>query len=180
MGGAGVLPDQRVEMAMSYQRLPGRSPRLSFQRSMLWQADDHLLLVKLRGYAEEYKRFYYRDIQAIILTRTNREALISAILSIFAGFPVLLFVVGLIRNWGKWALITWGVIAGFLLLLLLINKLKGPTCRAEIQTAVQIERLTSLSRVSAARKTMALILPMIEAAQATFGIAEQQSEQTGT
>lgn len=164
---------------MSYRRLPGRSPRFSFHRSSLWQGDDHLLLVKMRGYAEEYKRFYYRDIQAIILTPTNRATLISAVLAIFAGFPILLFLAGIIRHWGKVALILWGVISGLLLLLLLINRLKGPTCRAEIQTAVQIERLTSLARVSAARKALALILPVIEAAQATIVVAQQQTEQTG-
>ena len=179
MGGADVFLDQRLEVAMSYRRLPGRSPRLSFQRSSLWQGDDHLLLVKLRGYAEEYKRFYYRDIQAIVLTRTNRGTLISAILAIFAGFPALLFLVGVIRDWGRWALIIWGVIAGFLIFMLLINRLMGPTCRVEIQTAVQIERLTSLARLSSARKTMALILPVIEAAQASFAMVEPQTEQTG-
>jgi hypothetical protein len=168
-----------VEVAMSYRRMPGRSPRLSFQRSSLWQGDDHLLLVKIRGYAEEYKRFYYRDIQAIVMTRTNRRDLISAILAVFAGFPALLFLVALIRAWGRFALIAWGVIAGFLLLLLLINILMGPTCRVEIQTAVQIEKLTSLARLSAARKTMAFILPIIEAAQGMFAVAEQQTEQTG-
>ena len=163
---------------MSYRRLPGRSPRLSFQRSSLWQGEDHLLLVKIRGYAEEYKRFYYRDIQAIVLTRTNRGTLISAILAVFAGFPILLFLVGLIRHWAKAALIIWGVIAGLLLLLLLINRLKGPTCRAEIQTAVQIERLTSLARVSAARKAVTLILPAISIAVGSIKLI--QKEQTGT
>jgi hypothetical protein len=174
MGGAGFLFDSRMEVAMSYRRLPGNSPRLSFHRSSLWQGEDHLLLVKKRGYAEEYKRFYYRDIQAIIFTRTNREILNSAILAIFAVFPILLFLAGLVRHWSKAALISWGAIAGFLFLLLVVNRLQGPTCRAEIQTAVQIEMVTSLARVSAARKTMALILPVIEAAQGSFEGSPQQ------
>ena len=33
----------------------------------LWQGKDHLLSIDSSGYTEEYKRFYYRDIQAIII-----------------------------------------------------------------------------------------------------------------
>jgi hypothetical protein len=172
---------ERMEQKLNYRRLPGKSVAFSFNRSSLWQAPDHLLLVKNRGYAEEYKRFYYGDIQAIVLRRTNFANLISGILAVFAAFPVLLFLAGIVRHWGKAALIAWGTIAGFLLLLIVINLLKGPTCRVEIQTAVQKEKLTSLSRLATAHKTIARILPAIEAAQSILDREQPQAEaQTGT
>ena len=61
-----------------YQRLPGRGTLLdgdkwyATSRAMctVWLGRDHLLLVSRAGYTENYKRFYFRDIQAIIIRKT--------------------------------------------------------------------------------------------------------------
>src|SRR5580698_7690109 len=41
-------------------------------RTKLWLGTDHLLLVEQLILVERYKRFYYRDIQAITATRSSR------------------------------------------------------------------------------------------------------------
>ncbi len=60
-----------------YTRLPGRGLRYGgfrlFSRAIctLWMGADHLLLVDRTGYTESYKRFYFADIQAIVVRRTS-------------------------------------------------------------------------------------------------------------
>src|SRR5262249_54585927 len=63
----------------TYQSLPGRGRRSGFVSfgiasgwCSLWLGPDHLLAVDSKNYQEEYKRFYYRDIQAFIARRTKR------------------------------------------------------------------------------------------------------------
>ena len=56
-----------------YLRLPGRGrPRglraLLTGPSTLWMGGDHLLAVDSNGWRETYRRFDYRDIQAILIT----------------------------------------------------------------------------------------------------------------
>src|SRR2546426_6411511 len=56
-----------------YLRLPGRGrPRglraLLTGPSTLWMGGDHLLAVDSNGWRETYRRFGYRDIQAILIT----------------------------------------------------------------------------------------------------------------
>jgi len=55
--------------------------------------------------------------------------------------------------------------AGFFGLPLLINILRGRTCRCFLRTAVQTEQLPPLSRVRRAQKVFARIRPLIAAAQ---------------
>ena len=49
-----------------YKRLPGRRAGL-FSVNTLWMADDHLLSVHSHRVTEQYRRFYFRDIQAICI-----------------------------------------------------------------------------------------------------------------
>src|ERR1700684_1248315 len=58
-------------MTSPYRKLPG-SRRGFFQKSSVWAGPDHLLLVRGSRFRDEYKRFYYRDVQAIAVARTPR------------------------------------------------------------------------------------------------------------
>ena len=59
------------EPPFKYRRLPGRGRRkqglvfLAAAHSSLWLGPDHLLSVDRIWMNEEYKRFYFRDVQAI-------------------------------------------------------------------------------------------------------------------
>src|ERR1051326_4778766 len=79
----------------TYQRLTYARARSGFvasalSRSSLWLGPDHLLLVERRGYTEFYKRFFFRDIQAITIRQTNRHKVWTLVLSIFAAICIVL------------------------------------------------------------------------------------------
>ena len=84
------------------------------------------------------------------------------------AFMALLGVWGLVMAYifmeegGTWIFLAVGL-AGFMGLAL--NAWHGPTCRTHIFTAVQKERLTSLSRIRNVEKVMGRIGPLIEAVQ---------------
>jgi hypothetical protein len=50
-------------------------------------------------------------------------------------------------------------------ILLLVNTLRGPTCRLRLRTAVQEEELAACQRLRIARRTMALIVARVTAVQ---------------
>jgi hypothetical protein len=84
-----------------YQRLPGRGSLvegnrwLAVTRSLctVWMARDHLLLISRTGYTETYKRFYFRDIQAVIIRKTATAFVWNIVLMILALASILLGVV---------------------------------------------------------------------------------------
>src|SRR5262252_7141323 len=81
-----------------YRRLSrGRNRRrfalVTTTRSSLWLGKDHLLVIDSSGYTETYKRFHFRDIQALVLCRTDRwlyQAVILAALGCFFGLIAIL------------------------------------------------------------------------------------------
>ncbi len=50
--------------------MPGR-PFAPFSASSLWYGTDHLLLVESALFKEQYKRFYFKDIQSVAMHRTG-------------------------------------------------------------------------------------------------------------
>lgn len=142
----------------TYTKLPGKKLFL-FVRHSLWEGPDHLLWVEHNLVHEQYKRFYYKDIQAVILC-TNRRRLFwttfwGVLLFLFVGF-------GLALSGPGNGLLVLVAVWGFLLV---VNLLAGPTCDVYLQTAVQVEPLTTLVRVRSAVKVMGRIKAMAERAQ---------------
>jgi hypothetical protein len=139
----------------------------------LWLGDDHLLQVESAGgYSENYKRFYFRDIQAFCLRRTKNWFAVNVVLGFLTG-GFLLWTLGVNEPAGK---ITLGIITAIFGFFLFLNLLRGPTCSCHLRTAVQHEELPSLRRVRNAEKVMGRIRPLIEAAQGTAQ-AEAMAEQ---
>jgi len=143
-----------------YRRLPGRGVTLTHY-AYLYLGPDHLLQAAATGYSETYKRFYFRDIQAIIIRKTGMW--IIGLLALLV--PAVLFAIGAISATDGVAAAILGTIAGALFLGSLINLLLGPSCVCHLQTAVQTERLPSLNRVRKAQKILNQIRPLIEAEQ---------------
>jgi hypothetical protein len=150
-----------------YRRLPGRGRRrgsfFSFTatRARLWAGKDHVLCVYATGYTEEYKRFYYRDIQAFVTRKTGRGAAWNAVSSLFLFLSALLAIT---RTSTTAAAVFW-ILGGIFLIVLAVNLLLGPTCICHVQTAVSREELPSLGRERNARKAIDFLKPLIEAAQ---------------
>jgi hypothetical protein len=150
-----------------YRKLPGSGRRGGFltvafiqARSTLWLGKDHLLAVDRHGQQEHYKRYYYRDIQAVITRRTRSASAQNAAL-----FIVLVLFVSLIFVTGPNGRILMSVLAGSTLGFLGINFLRGPTCVCHLITAVHTEELPSLGRLKQARKVIDRLRQPVEAAQ---------------
>jgi len=156
-----------------YQRLTRARTRAGFAvvsaaRSSLWLGTDHLLCVVSTGYSENYKRFYFRDIQAIVIQKTERRKVWNWAL----GTPTVIC----LAVWGFNLLLSRGSIGlganlmgtiGTLAfaLPLAINNALGPTTIGYLRTAVQTEELPSLSRLRRVRRVLARLRPLITQAQ---------------
>ncbi len=141
------------------EKLPG-ARRTLFRKATLWLAADHILSVDSHRFSEEYKRYYFKDIQAIIVRQTGYTAMSKAIDLVFATFLALL------------ALAAWrlqsrsAAIAGGLILIgFVIFKSLGPRCVCELITAVSHDRLPSLNRLATAEKALRIIEPLVQQAQ---------------
>src|SRR6266513_1233719 len=146
----------------SYRRLPGRGVA-AFQHVRLYQGADHLLQVSSTGYSESYRRFYFRDIQAITIQKTQLGKILNGIFAFFTalfGFPAFDMRLGP-------AIAMWSV-AGFFAVLLISNIALGATCACYIRTAVQTERLSAVTRIRTARRLLRRLRPVIEGVQGSL------------
>ena len=154
-----------------YTKLPGRGLRrvavaISATRCRLWLAADHLLAVDFTIASEDYRRFYFRDIEAFVIRRTARRQVWNWVFLVLILLTAGPFSIGVAhRRASGGFLIAALSIAAFWLAFILINTLRGATCQTHIRTAVQFEQLPSLGRLPVARKVLARLQPLIVAAQ---------------
>jgi hypothetical protein len=135
--------------------------------------DDHILAVESNGFSEDYKRFYFSDIQAIITRRTRRGATWSIVLALILGCSLM---GGLFLEKEPARIFFW-IFSGVLLVTLFTNILRGPTCICHIVTAVQEDQLPSLNRLRVARKVIGKLRLAIERVQGTFTPEEVNIDQ---
>jgi len=138
-----------AQKTKEYHKLPGSKKGFLIGKYTLWQGSDHLLQIFSRVGVEEYKRFYFNDIQAVI----TRKTAVGKIQNIVMGCLVLIFILPAIALDGGWSLF-YGIIPAAMLLLLLVGLFKGPTCETKLMTAVQTEKLHSLHRLKNTFKVM--------------------------
>jgi hypothetical protein len=136
-----------------YKRLPGRLQGIVHTAS-LWLGDDHLLAVSGWRLTEDYKRFYYRDIQAVVITRAPRLIVPLPWVVVVLGLAI----TALIANANAVEWLVEGcesllMISGLYLLIVSL----AFSCRCRIQTAVSCQELPSLCRLGAARRAVAII-----------------------
>ena len=139
-------------------------------RASLWLGKDHLLCIDTSGYTEDYKRFFFRDIQAITLRKTGGMRTRAAIYGFLAGVCALLALV--IQDLG--ATVIMSIIGVPCAILLVANLALGPMSVCQIHTAVQSEELPSMNRLRRARGVLDRVRPLIEAAQGRLSPAELQ------
>ena len=134
-------------------------------RQSLWLAQDHLLSIRSNRFIEEYKRFYFRDIQALTIRKTRRRQLWNIVLCLLMLICVGLFMSQMTQSGFSRDLWPWFVLLALVGVPLLINNLRGPSCTCYIRTAVQVEELPSLNRLRKVHKIVQRIRPLITAAQ---------------
>jgi hypothetical protein len=150
----------------TYRPLPGRGMAV-LQHARVYQGPDHLLQVASTGYSESYKRFYFRDIQAISINKTHWGKIWNGIWSFFTA----LFGLPAFDMTGTTAIVM-GSVAGFFGLFLIGNVALGPTCACFVSTAVQTERLAPVTRIRTARRFLKRVRPLIEASQGSLAREE--------
>jgi len=158
-----------AELTAKYVKLPGRGRRgsaiFSYARSRLWLGEDHLLNVDFTVASEEYKRFYFHDIEAFVIRRTGTRQMWNWIFGVLLALTAGPFF-AVWRSQGEGGFMIAAIaFAAFWGLFILVNSLRGATCQTHIRTAVQLEQLPSLGRLPVARQVLARIQPLIVAAQ---------------
>ena len=145
---------------------------ISTSRSSLWLGKDHLLCIDTAGFTETYKRFHYRDIQALLIRKTESWKILAAILAVIGG------VFGLIAVFGGDPIVAWifGVLAGTFLLGAILNLAAGPSCTCKLRTAVQTEELPPLVRLRRAGKTLDRLRPLVVQAQGQLTSVDLQTK----
>ena len=152
----------------SYKRLTWRTRRatkisITVPRSTLLLGEDHIRKVGSTIFAEDYKRFFFRDIQSITIKTNRRRMVWNGVLVVLLA---LFLLEGLLdtATWNAWA-ITMMIMASITAVLLVTNNVFGTACDVRIQTAVQTDILTPLSRVRRANRVLERLRPLIIQAQ---------------
>lgn len=157
-----------AEHSTTYEKFPGKH-RKFVGTDRLWFGQDHLLLVSSTGISEDYKRFYFKDIQAFNIIKTRNHMILMIIgfllLGITAGLSVWLYK---LDNHNAEMLIPGSIIGFIFICYLAWLFIKGPSCKSFVYSSVQKERLTPLKTIKKARKFLGIILPKIEASQGTM------------
>ena len=164
-----------AQTLVDYRRLPGRAAGSFGTHQRLYAGPDHVLVARTASFREDYKRFYYNDIQALTLQRTSQ----GVVLNVGIGaLSLMLFITLGVVFWGGASVfdpvsIFTIIVTVVMLMLLLWNVALGPTCECFLLTAVHAERLECLTRVRTAQKTFNLLRPIIETVQGT--VQEEQA-----
>ena len=165
------------EIPPEYVKLPGSgflTGRTTSSR--LWLARDHLLDIETAGFSESYKRFYYRDIQALVIRKSERRLHWNIGLLCCFAFFVLIGSLGFSTAGNMVGHIICLSIGGLAALGMLINGLLGPTCEVHLKTRVQLEALPSLKRMRTVKKTLQLLKPRILEGQGSLPVEGVQAQ----
>jgi len=131
-----------------------------------WLGPNHLLVVEVSNYVERYRRFYFRDVQAILVQNSHARLGwnigfgICACLTL-AGF-LFSTIIGLRDNV---AATIWFAFFFLFGVCLIINTFRGPSCSVHLRTAVQNQKLSGISRWRKADMLIAALASLIDAAQ---------------
>jgi hypothetical protein len=149
-------------MANGYKKIASTaaSGRLATTTMSLWQGDDHLLQVERDGYNEVYRRFYFADIEIFSVRIDKRQWTITFVFGALVG----LFVFFAILSTGVGRAVFLGI-AGFFVIPMIYNWLRGPTCVVHLTTAVQREEIASVRRVKGALRLLQAVREASAAAQ---------------
>jgi hypothetical protein len=155
-----------TDRPIAYRKFSGQRGTL-ISVEQLWAGDDHLLLVSTSFAVEQYRRFYFQDIEAFVIrpTRTQRKWVIANSICLGLFGLLTLLVVG--RHPSNDAIaggIFLGVVATLFLIALLYQLVKGPSCVSFLQLRTGLERLGAANRVRLALRMRDRLAALIGAA----------------
>jgi len=146
-GGDPAAPEQTYRHVTGRRGLSGQSIHLG---------DEFMLCVNSGMFQETYRRFYYRDIQAVLIRRNAAGGA--------TGLALILLALSVIMIAFTLGSMVW-VVIGALSVVALIASLSGQgRCVCYIQTPVSIQRL-AVTNFRSAKRLLAELSPRIEAVQ---------------
>ncbi|MBN2685923.1 MAG: hypothetical protein JXR40_11640 [Pontiellaceae bacterium] len=151
-----------------YEKVSPRGRGL-IKRQRIWKGSDHLLAVTETGYTEEFKRYYFSDIQSFTILWSKSYVIWAILLPMIS-----LLVFALAVSSRDSSVIRTVVFTGAFASLFIIHLLRGPTCKCWIDTGINHEYLFALRRVSQAQRFWARIEPDLTAAQGEFSLEEME------
>ncbi|WP_028314913.1 hypothetical protein [Desulfatibacillum aliphaticivorans] len=144
-----------------FKKVPGGGKNI-LAPSYLWMAKDHLLCVNTTlFYDESYRRFFFKDIQAIFFQKTAAGFVWMAFYAALTLFFIALAVFS-----GEDAA-NFGVMVPLLLIAFLLARsiFSTGSCRLWIQTDSGVELIKSVTSRRRAKQLLAQLRPLIEQAQ---------------
>lgn len=142
-----------------YRRLPGSSGLIL--RKRLWIGPDHLLQVSSNVLSQEYRRFYFSDIEALVIAQVENPA---------RFFGMVLSVIGLVLTLGLTVAGQYvaAVLCGLVTTGLGIFTFTRSMVRCTLKTRVSREPLPSLKTQETARRVISMLQGEIEKVQGTL------------
>jgi hypothetical protein len=156
--------------ANRYRKLPGVAAN-PLGRTRLWEGSDHLLVVTSVAAFETYRRFYFREIKALIVQRNRVGRVWNAVLGVLTGLCVAgALGFSALTAHGRFGDFIAGVVIMFIFAalvaaVLIVNIARGPTCTVYVQSGAGVERLGAPARLRLAHRLRERIAPKIRAAQ---------------
>lgn len=150
-----------------FTRLKKLGGRTSMGSASYWLARDHLMVVEVSNYNERYRRFYFRDIQAVIVLRNSFRMwgnIVTAALGSVAFVPI---VVAFGTPEASPILVFFTILLLSSIMGIVFNTLRGPTCSTHLRTAVQTQKLMGITRQRRAEFLLETIEPLIQQAQSS-------------
>ncbi len=153
----------------NFTRLKKLGGRGYLGRVSYWLGVDHLLVVEVTNYNERYRRFYFRDLQAVIVQR-NRNRMWGNIAIAVLGclFLSLLVLAGFGNSNALPLIVIFSIVFLLAVIVLLINTVGGPMCSIHLRTAVQTQKLTGITRWRRAEFLIGTLTPLIQSAQSAM------------
>lgn len=149
-------------------------------RTTYWLGPDHLLVVTATYFAESYRRFYYAEIGAVVVRRTEtRTRLMAGAGAALAVLGLWEFVLVLGATWTENEMagaVFLGVMVALALGILVGEWIGGPTCTCRVYTAVQAGALPGVRRWNKAERLLQVLTPRIIAAQGGGGSVRPADE----
>ena len=157
-----------MAMAKNYIRLKGRSAGyfgFSMMRTQSFLADDHLLVVRSQGMADQVTRYYLEDIQALTCYKTSRGLICSVLFLSFAVVFAALAYVAMTYEVLAMTFFVFGPLCALFAVLFLGNIVRGPTCRTTLYTVSIVAPLENLGRLRTARNVLDRMREAVETVQ---------------
>jgi len=134
-----------------------------------WLGRDHLLIVEVSGYTERYRRFFFRDMQALVMSGTRRRMWGRVGFGLFLSLIGVIFFAGALTSSTesfRWFVVVGLCLSVFPFMGLIQNELRGPGALVTLVTAVQTTPLPGITRWRRAELLLAELKPLVEAAEA--------------